>query len=60
VVLPNVVLSPGTYVLEIRGLVTGSFSGSYGGALNLAPVPLPGAVWLAGLGAGRLRLAAPA
>lgn len=48
VVLPNVVLAPGTYVLEIRGLVSGSVSGSYGGALNLAPVPVPGAVWLLG------------
>jgi hypothetical protein len=48
VILANTVLAPGTYVLELRGIVSGSLSGSYGGALNLAPVPVPAAVWLFG------------
>jgi len=34
-------VGPGTYVLEIRGNVTGSSGGSYSGTLNLAPVPVP-------------------
>jgi hypothetical protein len=56
VILSNVLLNPGTYVLQIRGLVTGSAGGSYAGVLNLAaptPVPLPAAAWLlvSGLGA---------
>jgi len=48
VVLSPVTLLPGTYVLEIRGIVSGTVSGSYGGALNLAPVPVPAAVWMLG------------
>ncbi len=48
VVLQNTVLAPGTYVLELRGIVSGSLSGSYGGALNLTPIPVPAAVWLFG------------
>lgn len=48
VVLSNTVLAPGTYVLELRGIVSGTLSGSYGGALNLTPIPVPGAVWLFG------------
>lgn len=50
VVLDSVLLNPGTYVLEIRGNISGTVSGSYGGALNLAPIPVPGAVWLLGSG----------
>ncbi len=45
-------LAPGSYVLEVRGNITGSSGGSYAGVLNLAPVPEPGAIglMLAGLG----------
>ena len=45
-------LAAGTYVLEIRGEVTGSSGGGYSGMLNLQPVPLPAALpmLLAGLG----------
>lgn len=51
-VLGPTMLAPGTYVLEVRGDVTGS-SGSYGGTLNFAPVPVPAALplLLSGLGA---------
>lgn len=52
VVLANTVLAPGTYVLELRGIVSGSLSGSYGGALNLTPIPVPAAVWLFGSALG--------
>ncbi len=47
-VLSNSVLSAGTYVLEIRGNVSGSAGGSYSGSLNVAPVPVPGALILFG------------
>jgi hypothetical protein len=52
-VLDAMTLAPGTYVLEIRGLVTGASGGSYTGQLNLTPVPLPAALPLlvGGLGA---------
>lgn len=49
-VLPTTVLNPGTYVLEIRGNVTGSSGGSYAGTLNVTAVPLPAAAWLLGSG----------
>lgn len=51
-VLNPTVLSAGTYVLEMRGNVTGSLGGGYAGALNIEPVPLPAALpmMLAGLG----------
>ena len=49
-VLPTTLLAPGTYVLEIRGNVTGSAGASYAGTLNIGPVPLPAAVWLFGSG----------
>lgn len=40
-VLPATILSPGTYVLEIRGNVVGAAGGSYAGVLNVTPVPVP-------------------
>jgi hypothetical protein len=45
-------LTAGTYVLEIRGEVTGASGGTYSGQLNLNPVPLPAALplLLSGLG----------
>lgn len=49
-VLPATNLVAGTYVLEIRGNVTGANGGSYAGTLNIVPVPLPAAVWLLGSG----------
>lgn len=47
-VLSNAVLSAGTYVLEVRGNVTGNAGGSYSGTLNVAPVPVPAALVLFG------------
>jgi hypothetical protein len=38
-------LSEGTWTLEIRGRVLEQ-GGSYGGNLNISPVPLPAAAWL--------------
>jgi hypothetical protein len=51
-VLHNVMLTSGTYVLEVRGDVMGSSGGSYSGTLNLTPVPIPAALplMLSGLG----------
>lgn len=51
-VLPMTSLNAGTYVLEVRGSVTGSSGGSYSGTLNLVPAPLPAALplMLSGLG----------
>jgi hypothetical protein len=45
-------LAAGTYVLEIRASSVGTTGGSYGGVLNLTPVPLPAALplLLSGLG----------
>ena len=48
--LPTTTLGPGTYVLQTRGNVTGTFGGGYAGTLNLAPVPVPAAAWLLGSG----------
>jgi hypothetical protein len=37
-----ITLAPGSYVIELQGLVTGSAGGSYAGVLNVAPVsPVP-------------------
>lgn len=51
-VLQSAPLAPGTYVLEIRGLVFGAAGGSYAGVLNVTPVPLPAGLpmVLSGLG----------
>jgi hypothetical protein len=51
-VLPPTMLGAGTYVLQVRGNVTGTAGGSYAGALNLSPVPLPAGLplMLSGLG----------
>jgi hypothetical protein len=46
-------LTAGTYVLEIRGDVTGA-GGTYSGQLNLSPVPLPAALPLLISGLGLL------
>jgi len=51
-VLSETALAAGTYVLEVRGEVTGTAGGGYSGTLNLQPVPLPAALpmLLSGLG----------
>jgi hypothetical protein len=43
-VLNTTLNQAGTYVLEVRGNVTGSAGGAYGGALNISPVPVPAAL----------------
>jgi hypothetical protein len=45
-------LTPGTYVLQVRGDVGSSGSGSYGGSVSFSAVPLPAAfpLMLTGLG----------
>jgi hypothetical protein len=50
----NTTVAPGTYVLEVRGNVTGLSGGSYSGSLNLTPVPLPAALPLLLSGFGLL------
>ncbi len=40
-VLPPTTLTAGTYVIEVRGTVSGVNGGNYTGSLNLTPVPLP-------------------
>jgi hypothetical protein len=47
-------LAAWTYVLEVRGNVTGTSGGSYSGTLNVAPVPLPAALPLLFSGLGLL------
>ena len=48
----NTELSGGTYVLEVRGDVTGTAGGSYTGIIDLQPVPVPAGLplILSGLG----------
>ena len=50
--LPETLLASGNYVLEVRGLVTGTAGGSYTGQLAVAPVPVPAALWLMGSALG--------
>ena len=64
-VLAQTSLAAGTYVLQVRGIVSGDVGGSYTGTLNVAsPVPVMGALplLLSGLGMlglmGRRRLTA--
>jgi hypothetical protein len=47
-ILPATALAAGTYVLEVRGNVTGAAGGSYSGTLNVDAVPVPAAAWLFG------------
>jgi hypothetical protein len=53
-VMSPTMLAAGTYVLEIRGDVSGSGGGTYSGELNLDPVPLPAALPLLFSGLGLL------
>jgi hypothetical protein len=50
--LGTTMLTSGTYVLEVRGDVTGTAGGSYAGLIDLQPVPVPAALplLLSGLG----------
>ena len=50
--LNTTMLTAGTYVLEVRGDVTGTAGGSYAGLIDLQPVPIPAALplLLSGLG----------
>jgi len=41
VILSNVMLGDGQYVLQISGTASGTLGGSYTGSLELTPVPLP-------------------
>ena len=52
-VIALVTLGSGSYVLEVRGNITGTNGGAYSGVFSLAPVPEPGpiAMLLAGVGA---------
>lgn len=50
-------LSSGSYVLEIRGTVTGSSGGSYSGLLNISPVPEADGLVMALAGLGFLGVA---
>ena len=47
-------LSAGTYVLQLRGDVTGTAASSYAGVIDLQPVPLPAALPLLLSGIGLL------
>jgi hypothetical protein len=53
-VLSPTTLAAGTYVLEVRGEVTGASGGTYSGVLDLNPVPLPAALPLLLSGIGLL------
>lgn len=51
VILNNVMLPDGSYVLQVSGTSSGTYGGSYTGSLELTPVPLPASfpLLLAGL-----------
>lgn len=53
-VIAPINLAPGSYVLEVRGSLSGSSGGSYAGVLNLAPVPEPGPLGMMFAGLGML------
>lgn len=53
-VIDRTSLSAGSYVLEVRGTVTGSSGGSYSGLLNVTPVPEADGIALALAGFGVL------
>lgn len=55
-IIENALLAAGTWTLEVRGRALAD-GGSYGGNLNVSPVPLPAAAWLL---AGALSLVAGA
>lgn len=52
--IATTMLSGGTYVLEVRGDVTGAAGGGYAGLIDLQPVPLPAALPLVLSGLGLL------
>jgi hypothetical protein len=56
-VINTVDLAAGTYVLEVRGIASGSAGGSYAGVLNIAPVPVPATLSLLLSGFAALGLA---
>ena len=55
-VLPATTLGAGTYVVEVRGDVTGTVAGGYSGTLQLQTVPLPAGLPLLLSGLGSLGL----
>ena len=55
--LDPLLLTAGDYVLEVRGRVTGSSGGSYGGVINVASVPEPSGAALALAGLALLGIA---
>lgn len=54
--LPPQNLAAGTYVLQVRGVISGSAGGSYAGTVNTAPIPVPAAFPLLISGLGMLGL----
>ena len=45
-------INSGTYMLDVAGIASGTNGGNYVGSLQLAPVPLPAALWLLVSGLG--------